>query len=236
MLLGVSAICCLMAIVTTVNVWSDRDRRLAAAHQHAESLARVLDEQTGAMILGTDLALLGIAESLRRPEVNREHDPNYENWLRRLLANLPGVRALFVIGPDGFIIQDSDQDTPRANLSDRDYFQAHRSTSDRGLFIGRPLVSRSVGTWFLGLSRPVNTVEGAFGGVAAAALELSYLERLYRETRLGPDDVIPLVNPEGALIARMPAADDRVGKPLMSGQSGLVQALARRLERSKPIA
>ena len=44
------------------------------------------------------------------------------------------MRALFVIGPDGFITQDTDYpSTPRVSLADRPYFQAHEQDPDLGL-------------------------------------------------------------------------------------------------------
>jgi signal transduction histidine kinase len=229
LVLVVAAICAVAAIIVALSEWSDRERRLNVARHQAETLARVLDEQTTAMVRGTDLALLAIAESLRRDTSLRQHDPDFEDTLRRLLENLPAVRALFVVGPDGFIMQDSDRHTPRASLADRDYFDAHRTAPDRGLFVGQPLVSRSVGTWFMGMSRRVQTAQGEFAGVVAAALEVRYFELLYEELGLGPDDVIALVRRDGTLVARQPRADDRIGKPLMSGngQSVLENALAR---------
>jgi hypothetical protein len=132
----------------------------------------VLEEQTASVLGAADLALLGIAEGLRGDPALREHDPAFEDSLRRMLGNLPAVRALFVIGPDGFIVRDSDRDTPRRNLADRDYFRVHAEEPNRGFFVGEPLVSRSVRTWFVGLSRRVETPQGGFAGVATAALDV----------------------------------------------------------------
>jgi signal transduction histidine kinase len=228
LVLVVATICAVAATIVAFSEWSDRKRRLDTARHQAETLARVLDEQTAAMLRATDLALLGIAEGLRREPSLPEHDAEFEDSLRRLVRNLPAVRALYVIGADGFIIQDSDRDTPRANLADRDYFDAHRQAPDRGLFVGQPLVSRSVGTWFMGMSRRLQTADGQFAGVVAAAVELRYFERLYQELGLGPNDVIALAKRDGMLIARQPPADDRIGKPLIpgSGQSLMQAALA----------
>lgn len=66
------------------------------------------------------------------------------------------VRALYVIGPDGFIIHDTDYpDTPRVSLEDRRYFQALRDDPTLKMFIGRPILSRSVAGWFVPFTRRI---------------------------------------------------------------------------------
>lgn len=239
LLLIVVTTCALAVALVAVGEWEDRARQLEATRQHAGTLARLLEEQTAGMLWATDLALLGIAEGLRREPTPRAHDPVFEDSLRRLLRNLPVVRALFVIGADGFIVQDSDKDTPRRNLSDRPYFQAHATDPTRGLYIGPPLVSRSVGTWFLGVSRRVETAQGEFAGVVVAALEVRNFERFYGELGLGEGDTITLTTRDGILVARWPRADDaRIGKPIVPPpeESALTTALAHASSGSFEVA
>ena len=228
LILVAAAVCLLVSAVAGVSQLQDRARRVEAAHREAATLARVLAEQTDGEIRATDLVLLSIAEGLRRDPNLPEHDPAFEDSLRHLLGHLPAVRALFVIGPDGFILQDSDRDTPRRNLADRDYFEAQIQPG-RGLFIGQPLISRSVGTWFIGLSRRVETPQGGFAGVAAAALDVRYFEHFYGELGVGAGDVITLTTRDGTLVARQPRADQLVGERLTGpgGRSPLREALAQ---------
>lgn len=226
--LVVGTTCAFVAAIVAVTEWEDRARRLDATRQEAVTLARLLEEQTAGMLWATDLALLAIAESLRRDAALPIHDPEFEGSLRRLLRNLPLIRALFVIGPDGFIVQDTDRDTPRRNLADRDYFRAHVDDPGRGLFIGQPLVSRSVGTWFVGVSRRIEDANGHFAGVVTAAMETRNFERFYEGLGLQDGDVITLATRDASLVARWPPADDRVGKPIVNPtQSLLVAALVR---------
>lgn len=74
-----------------------------------------------------------------------EHDAAFQQVLTKRLQSLPHVRALFVIGADGFITHDTDHPaTPRVSLADREYFKVHESDASIGLYIGRPLLSRSL--------------------------------------------------------------------------------------------
>ena len=228
LLLSLAAICIVIAALVTFTEWTDRQRRLAGAFNQASALARVLEEQMANLFHGADQALLGIAEGLRgRPAIG-VHDPDFEDSLRRRVENLPAVRALFVIGADGFITQDSDRGTPRRNLADRRYFMVHRDGLAQGLFIDDPLVSRSTGEWFVALSRRLEGPDGKFAGVVAAAVDISYFENFYAELGLRTDDVITLATKETILVARQPASEDRIGERLVQGEGRSI--LERMLE------
>ena len=229
LILAVATIFALVVTLVGATLRYDRERRVQNAHDQAATLARVLEEQTASVLWAADVSLLGIAETLRRQPGLAAHDPAFEDSLRRVRNQVPAIRALFVIGADGFITQDTDRHTPHRNLADRDYFRAHLEGPDRGMFVGQPLVSRSVDTWFVGLSRRVETPAGAIAGVAAAAVDARYFESFYEDLGLRSGDVITLATRDGVLVARQPRADDRVGQPLVGaeGQNLLLDALAR---------
>ena len=223
-------IAALAIAVVVVGQLQDRIRQLEAARREAATLARALEEQTASVISASDFALRRLADEIGQSPAIPDHRPALEASMRRQIRQLPGVRALFVIGPDGFITQDSDHPyTPRRNLRDRDYFRAHADGPNPDLFVGRPLRSRSVPSWFVGLSRRIEGPRGEFVGVAVAALETSYFETLYADLDLGPEDTIMLATRSGILVARTPAAAEQVGQPLNPAAVGhrLAQAMAR---------
>ena len=178
----------------------------------AANLAHVLEEQTVRSIQAVDLTLDGIVDTLRAADIYVEHDPDFEESMRRRLATLPYVRAFFVIGHDGFITQDTDHPfTPRANLADRPYFKTHAENPSLGGLISAPLLSRSTGTWFFAISRRVVRPDGSFGGVAVAAVEVRYFEAFYRALRLGKQDTINLFLRDGTMLLRAPLGDVVLG-------------------------
>lgn len=193
-------------------LWQDRARILADGERVANNLVMVLQEQTGRTFQAVDLTLAGIVDALRLAPPLRDHDPAFEQALRHRRDMLPYVRALFVIGPDGFITQDTDRDTPRVSLADRNYFIAHAEDPGLELYVGPPLVSRSVGTWFVSVSRRIDNRDGSFGGIAVAAVEPRYFESFYEELALGQGDVIALFGYDGILIARYPGPETAIGQ------------------------
>lgn len=187
---------------------------IAAGRTRASNLALVLDEQTRRSVDAIDLTLLGIVDRLRDAPQTPSHDPALTRALRAQLANLPYVRAFFVVGADGFLIQDSDVGTPNVSLADRDYFKVHVHDPDVGLYIGRPLKSRStqIGSpWFLSISRRITLPDGRFYGVAVAALEPKYFVGFYRSIDVGAGGVVALIHRSGLLIARYPEHERGVG-------------------------
>jgi len=179
------------------------------------NLALVLEEQTRRTVQAIDFSLLTVVGALRRDPGIPSHDPKMTGQLRARLAQLPYVRALFVIGADGFLIQDTDSDTPDVSLADRDYFRAQASDPGAGLYIGEPLRSRSLGApWFLSVSRRVTLDDGRFYGVVVAALEPKYFAHLYAEINAGENGSVALIHRSGTLIARYPEHEQGVGLSL----------------------
>src|SRR3546814_17558816 len=119
--------------------------------------------------------------------------------------SLDYLRALFVIGPDGFIEHDTDYpDTPGVSLADRAYFRQHRDNPNLSIFVGKPLLSRSVHRWFVPLARRIENAAGSFAGAVVAAIEPRFFERTYRRLHPNDADSFALVHADRTPLARLP--------------------------------
>jgi signal transduction histidine kinase len=195
----------------------DHDRALSAGRLRSANLAHILDEQTRRSVQAVDLTLLSLVDVLRLHPDTPSYDPAFAATLRSRLQDLPFVRALYVIGADGFVIHDTDRGTPHVSLADREYFRAHRDNPSSGLHIGPPLFSRStqIGSpWFLSISRRITLPDGTFYGVAVAALEPRYLTHFYADIGQAEGGSVALVHRSGPVIARYPESKSAIGKPL----------------------
>lgn len=193
-------------------VYTERARVIANGRTAAARLSQLLEEQTLRTLQAVDLTLLGIVDTIAVTPALKPHDRAFEDALRRKRDQLPFVRALFVIGPDGFITQDTDfPTTPNVTLADRDYFRIHRDDPSAGLHIGPPLVSRAVGTWFISMSRRLHSRDGEFRGIAVAAVSPRYFERFYERLHLVEGDTIALFHANGRLYSRTPYREEHVG-------------------------
>lgn len=204
----IAAILLIAAILVLAGVFLYQTRRgeIANARATAANLVQLLKEQTQAVFLTSDLTLRSIKARLENGPPLPPDDPDFRVLLRDLTAELPYVRALFVVGPDGFIIHDTDYPaTPHVSLADRPYFRIHKDDPDQGVYVGQPLLSRSVDRWFVPLARRVNRRDGSFGGIVVAAVEPRFFEEIYRRLSLSEHDAVGLFHRDATLIARMPA-------------------------------
>lgn len=211
--LAVAALISTILIIAGVLVYQARKSALEDARSTAGNLSSLLHEQTLSAFKSTDLALQVIRRRLEQEEVP-ENDSQFRSFLRMLNDSLDYVRALFVIASDGFIIHDTDYPiTPRVSLADRPYFESSIESSPDSSFIGSPLLSRSVGRWFVPVVRPLNdAVNGP--GIVVAAVEPLFFESLYAQLELGEHDSIALFHADSTLIARAPAQPELYGKQL----------------------
>lgn len=202
-----------LASIAGVELWRSYYQALREGEREAENLVHVLAEQMERTVQAVDLTLIGMRDALAVAPDTPANDPRLQATLKSRLAALPFVRALFVIGPDGFLIHDTDYpSTPNVSLADRPYFEVHRNAADVGLYVGHPLRSRSVNVWFVSVSRRLNNADGSFGGVAVAAVEPRYFERFFGSLEVGEQGAISLFLRDGTLLARTPNLEELIGK------------------------
>lgn len=196
----------------TAEVWRSYRQTTVGAERFAAGFTRLLAEQTERTIQAIDFTLIGMRDALVVAPMLPPDDAAFRAAMKHRLESLPYVRALFVIGPDGFLKHDTDYPaTRRVSLADRPYFRAHRDFADVGLHIAQPLRSRSVGAWFVSLSRRITNPDGSFGGIVVAAVEPRYFKRFYKDLDIGEDSTIALLLADGTLLTRVPHHDETIG-------------------------
>ena len=181
----------------------------------AKGLVTAIEADIGRNIETLDLSLQAVVDGLALPEFDR-FDPVVRNLiLFDRSATARHLSKLYVIDKDGKVSLDSKTLTPSRNdLSDRDYFLVHKNNPDAGLFIGRPVVSRSSGERVMALSRRVSHADGSFAGVVVATLRLSYFEEMFKKISLGADGNVTLARGDGIVLMRWPAPEEYIGHDL----------------------
>ncbi len=175
-------------------------------------MTSLLGDQARLVFETTDVTLRSLAAQLEREAIEPD-DVGFRTFMREARDRLDIVRALFVIGPDGFIIHDTDYpDTPRVSLEDRRYFQAFRDDPTLEIFVGRPILSRSVARWFVPVARRIQSPDEGFAGIVVAAVEPLFVEQAFGGLQLQPGDAIALFHHDATLIASSPPQPDLYGK------------------------
>lgn len=95
-------------------------------------------------------------------------------YLQALTARLPTLRTVTVVNPDGIIRSDWRLDEPAKgfDVSDRDYFTAHKKTdAEDGYYYSPPLRSRLDNLTQITISRATRYPDGALMAVIVASLD-----------------------------------------------------------------
>jgi len=198
------------AIVVTL-VAAGRRVALERGERSSAAFATVVEQQTARTFQAVQLTLAAIGDAHRLAGRPAKNDPAFQQMMSRRLKDLPFVRALFVIGPDGWIIHDTDYPrTPQVPLGDRSYFRFHRENVVHDVTYSAPVLSRSGTGWFLPVAQRLGTAH--FDGVIVAALQTDYFSKQFESISLGEGDVIALFHRDGTLIARHPQDPETIGQ------------------------
>lgn len=173
-----------------------RERAEKAALLQGSNLSRLLEENILRVIASVDQRLLLLRE------LHRE-DPNQFELVKWAdggqVAGDLSVR-FSLVGADGVIHASTHGPLTRnIDVSDREHFRFHASSSDDVVFISKPIVIRTSGTTQILLSRRIVAPDGSFGGVITGSLDPNEFANFYGSIDLGPNGLIALVGFDGVI-------------------------------------
>jgi PAS domain S-box-containing protein len=209
MAIGLAVVVTLAVLVALLR---ERQLTLEQSDQDASMMAAALEESTARTFDSVDVALEGLAAYFAELRPARD-DPAPRQLMRAQLARLPTVRALFVIGPDGFVHHDTDfPSTPKVSLADRAYFRAYLEQPALQHGLSEALQSRSGLGWFVASTRRITLPDGGFGGIVVAAIQLDSVSTLFKRLALPSGQQMSLLHADGRLLARYPPDDANIGR------------------------
>jgi len=179
-----------------------------ATAQHAEDAIRQVDVLTAA--LGERVE----GDGLKNIDVNRIH-----KLLVQQARLMPQLHGLFIYGPDGqWIVTDKEVIPEPANNADRDYFQYHRTHTDRNVRIGKVVKSKSTDDLIIPISRRLNNPDGSFAGVLLGTIKVSYFVDYYGAFKIDDRGALVLALRDGTILVRRPFIKSVIGQSLASSE------------------
>lgn len=203
--------------------WRNHERAIAAATRESSNLARALAEHTLRTVQAVDNALVTVVQQEASHKMRDAHGglslETSNVRLKQMLVSLPQLSALSILDSRGQIVVSSTPDADKTvDFSDQDFFVAARAgLASNDFFIGAPFRSPVLGTWVIGMARPIWDADGQFLGVAFAAINPSYFSDIYRAIISGPNGNVTLFRKDGVILARSPANEALVGKSVAMG-------------------
>lgn len=201
-------------------IWESRQRDILAAENSLSHLSLTLSESTARTMQNLDLVLRVVQTrlvdmSIKTPQEFRERlsGEATHRLLSDRIQDAAQIDAISLIDADGRLVNYSrDWPVPVVDLSDREYFIAHRDTPNLGLFIAAPVRNRTTDDWTTFLTRRIDGPNGEFLGLITAVVKVQYFVDFFKAVMLGDEATISLFRRDGVLLARYPDFESFAGR------------------------
>ena len=202
-----------IGILFMAETFYGRQEATLRAQRNGSNLANTIEENIRRTLDFYDRSLLGVIDELNDPSTMALAPGLRNRVLFDKAITTSGVSQVYVTDAKGIIRIASVTLTPQAlDVSDRSYFRAHLRSSDEGLYISEPVVSRFKKNLTMVVSRRLKDKDGVFQGVVAATIETAYLSGLFNQINLGQDGRITLVRSDGLMLSRFPYDPSLIGR------------------------
>jgi len=196
----------LFAGKTFIDISSDRKQTIVAAERQSMGFANALNEHAVRTLNDAESTADSLIQELQADSSGTIPD---EKSLHRILSRYKNSSAfipnLFVATPEGKIHGISSEYPVRpVNVSDREYFQHHLTSTDSKLFISRPFKSRISDTWIITLSKRLANPDGSLAMIIGVSIDPMYFSGFYSTLKLGKNDRVLLVRRDGAILTQEP--------------------------------
>jgi len=212
------AVCLSMTAIAIWEGWNSREYHLHDKEVAMSNLSQTLASQAQSTIKQADTLLFTLVDRLENDGMGPAQLPRLQRLLSAQRSELSQLHGLFVYGPDGsWIVNSNGATVTDANNADREYFIYHRDHPDRGPHIGPSIKSRSTGEWIMTVSRRINHPDGSFAGVAVATIYLHHFLALYDSIDMGNNGAINLIADNGTIVVRRPFNEADIGTNVANG-------------------
>ena len=204
-----------MWTAAAVSIYFSRDAVLAEMKSNAINLTFAFDDEVTHTLDSSDAIMDALAIRMRA----KGSDMNIYAWGKKLSIVTGPIIEAGIITPNGILI--SSTRAPKLkpiDLSDREHFRIQLDGKFKGLFIGKPVISRVYNQMVIPISKRVESADGRFIGVLVLLVSPAQLTKLNKSMDLGKDGTITLVGLDDIVRARFTknSSDglDGIGKSL----------------------
>jgi diguanylate cyclase (GGDEF)-like protein len=203
----------ILGIVVIAMLWTgiglkyfeDADSDLRSAVRANKNFAMVFEENVLRSLGEIDKALL----YLRRSVETRKDTTDFSTIVSTTDVLSEIIVEVAIIDSNG-MMQASNagpQPAPVVDLSDRDHFRFHLTSTEDQLYISKPVVGRVSGKWSVQVTRRFSNADGSFGGVVVASLKPDHFTRFYDKIDFGSSASISLIGTDGVVRSSGGSAD-----------------------------
>lgn len=198
----VAFVCALLIASTALHVRWDKSQAIAQNTEAMQTLATALSSQAESTIRVAETILTALASKHRLSGHRNANLQELNEIAAAQIQKLGELDGLFMSDAAGRYFLTTNATDKALNNRNRAYFQYHQTTSDPGIYIGKPVRSKTTGDWVITLSMGLYGREGDFQGVVLATLNVDRFVTLYQSLPLGEMGIVVLAKRDGAILAR----------------------------------
>lgn len=200
------------------NEFAMRQQRSEEVRAQAAQAARQASSEVERIVEGLRSLLVAVTSM---PSVRSGDAPLCNDALTSLAANVPNIRTIFVLRPDGAPVCGSSKFPTGAGFQDRDYFQ--KAVETKQFVVGTFTKSRFSGDPVLPLAMPL-VENGVVRAVIVSGIRLDWLQTRIAERGVAPGNAVTLADGDGRIVARVPLPERFVGTVIPDDFQKLIHA------------
>ncbi len=180
------------------NIRQDKENTISSAIQRNSNLVVSLEQYALRTIKDADATLRLVSFEFER----KDAVPDLQSLLKKGIIDHNYFSGVVVLDERGKIrASNLALEGDQGDFSDREHFRFHLTHRNQ-LFIGKPILSRTIGKDVIVFSRPISKADGSFGGTVAIQMEPARFTQFYSSANLRKNDIISLIAPDGITYAR----------------------------------
>jgi len=187
-----------IAAILALTTWLLRQLQLASARISTINVTSALADQASSDLKMVDTVLVAMVDRVETNGLSASDKDAFRVLMARHLAELPALQGLSIYDEAGrWIVKSADLSYDSRNNSDREHFRFHQASTDRGVYIGAPIIGRTSGACVIPVSRRLRDADGRFAGVVLATIKINFSRKIYERIDLRRDGRIILALDSG---------------------------------------
>jgi diguanylate cyclase (GGDEF)-like protein len=208
---------------------------LARAEGSLANLALALQERTDSVFQSIESVLRDVVGRIPQASLKADEFDGFaaSKATKAVLAgascSLPQIVRIDLVNARGRIVGSSIP-RPLADpiyLTDTSYYQALSTDASLTLYLSEPMRVRATGKRVLSLARKIKDAEGNFLGIIVSTLDLSHLEKIYKDHLRTRSLAITLYRRDGIILAHSPNAERAIGRRVWKPNTPLQRMIAK---------
>ena len=208
----VALTCFALLMLEGNHAWQNRDSQLREEQSTNVNLARALIQHAEDTIIIADGLLVSLVQHFEQEDMSPTNLAALKRQMTTRAAESRRFINLLVLNEGGELLFSSTPGSqPRQNHADRAFFQHHRVSPDRSIFVGEAIRSHVREAWVMTVSRRLQHSDGRFAGVAVAGIDVEVFSKHYAGIDDRPGSTVTLLHARGSLLSRYPFDAAQIG-------------------------